>query len=51
VCGLSRVGGEPSGRGARACLETSDLEDMGWYALFTDPSGVTLGLWTGTPPT
>lgn len=24
--------------------------DMGWYALFTDPSGVTLGLWTGTPP-
>lgn len=23
--------------------------DMGWWALFQDPSGVNLGLWTGTP--
>lgn len=74
VCGLNRVEGEPSGRGVRAYLESTDMEatlarvqeaggtvvtgrslvdmdgDMGWWALFTDPSGVNLGLWTGTPP-
>jgi predicted enzyme related to lactoylglutathione lyase len=29
----------------------ADDGSMGWWALFTDPSGVTLGLWTGNPPT
>lgn len=39
--------------GAAVCKEVTEVKDMGWFSIITDPSGAMLGLWktkTSVPP-
>ena len=31
--------------GATVCKEVTEVPDMGWFSIITDPTGATLGLW------
>jgi predicted enzyme related to lactoylglutathione lyase len=31
--------------GANICKDVTEVKDMGWLSIFTDPTGAMLGLW------
>jgi len=31
--------------GATVCKEVTEVKDMGWFSIITDPTGAMLGLW------
>ncbi len=35
------------GAGASVVVPKTEIPDMGWYAMFTDPDGICVGLWQG----
>jgi predicted enzyme related to lactoylglutathione lyase len=35
--------------GGKTIMPKSEIPNMGWYALFSDPTGNRIGLWTNAP--